>query len=183
MMAVAQRYCVDMEQANRVKDTVERFFHQVKTAWELDEKTDLKLLIWGAIIHEIGLSIAHHQYHRHGAYLTANSDLAGFSRQEQMNLAMLVRSHRRKFPLEEFESIVISVRTPVIRLCILLRLAVVLHRSRSNSTLPEISIKVNGNTIDLNFPSDWLDKHPLTLVDLNIEQGFLQAADIQLLFN
>jgi exopolyphosphatase/guanosine-5'-triphosphate,3'-diphosphate pyrophosphatase len=183
MMAVAQRYCVDIEQANRVKDTVERFFHQVKTTWELDEKTDLKLLIWGAIIHEIGLSVAHHQYHRHGAYLTANSDLAGFSRQEQMNLAVLVRSHRRKFPLEEFESIAISISTSVMRLSILLRLAVVLHRSRSNSTLPEISIKVNGNTIDLSFPSDWLDKHPLTLVDLSTEQGFLQAADIQLLFN
>ena len=183
IMTVTQRYSVDMEQANRVRDTAENFFHQVKTDWELDEKTDLKLLVWGALIHEIGLSVAHNQYHRHGAYLTANSDLAGFSRQEQTKLAMLVRSHRRKFPLEEFESIVISARTSVIRLCILLRLAVVLHRSRSNSSLPEIRISVNKNQVDLGFPSGWLDKHPLTLVDVCTEQNFLQAADIKLTFN
>lgn len=181
--AVAQRYSVDMEQANRVRDTAENLFHQVKNAWELDERTDLKLLMWGAIIHEIGLSVAHNQYHRHGAYLTANSDLAGFSRQEQMKLAMLIRGHRRKFPMEEFESINMSMRAAVIRLSILLRLAVVLHRSRSNSALPEIRISVNKNRIDMDFPPDWLDKHPLTLVDLSTEQGFLQVADIKLVFS
>ncbi|MBP6057180.1 MAG: exopolyphosphatase [Nitrosomonas sp.] len=182
IMAVVQRYSVDMEQANRVKDTAENFFHQIKRNWELDEKMDLKLLSWGALIHEIGLSVAHNQYHRHGAYLTANSDLAGFSRQEQINLAMLVRSHRRKFPLEEFESIAYSVKGSVTRLCVLLRLAVVLHRSRSNSSLPEMRISVNKNRVDLDFPPGWLDKHPLTFVDLSTEQGFLQAADIKLLF-
>lgn len=183
VMAVAQRYGVDTEQADRVRDTAENLFHQVKTAWELDEKTDLKLLTWGALIHEIGLSVAHNQYHRHGAYLTANSDLAGFSRQEQMNLAMLVRSHRRKFPLEEFESSGYSMRISVIRLCILLRLAVVLHRSRSNSSLPEIRISVDKSSINLDFPFGWLDKHPLTSIDLSTEQNFLQTADIKLIFD
>jgi len=182
IMAVAQRYSVDIEQANRVRDTAENFFHQIKRDWELDEKTDLKLLLWGALIHEIGLSVAHNQYHRHGAYLTANSDLAGFSRQEQINLAMLVRSHRRKFPLEEFESIAYSVQESVTRLCVLLRLAVVLHRSRSNSSLPEMRISVSKNRVNLDFPSGWLDKHPLTFVDLSTEEGFLQVADIKLLF-
>ncbi len=183
IMAVAQRYSVDMEQADRVRDTAENFFRQVRTDWELDEKTDLKLLVWGALIHEIGLSVAHNQYHRHGAYLTANSDLAGFSRQEQIKLAMLVRSHRRKFPQEEFESIAQSRRVSIIRLCVLLRLAVVLHRSRSNSNLPEIRIRVDKNRINLDFPPEWLDQYPLTLVDLITEQGFLQAADIELVFN
>ncbi|MBS0423499.1 MAG: exopolyphosphatase [Proteobacteria bacterium] len=180
IMAVAQRYSADLEQAGRVKETAENFFHQVKAAWELDEKNDLKLLRWGAYLHEIGLSVAHNQYHRHGAYLTANSDLAGFSRQEQMQLAMLVRSHRRKFPAEEFEPVALAMRTSVMRLCILLRLAVVLHRSRSNTSLPEILIQVNKNQINLDFPSGWLNEHPLTLVDLGTEQSFLQSADIRL---
>ncbi len=181
--AVAQRYSVDIDQANRVKDTAENFFHQIKTDWVLDEKSDLKLLAWGALIHEIGLSVAHNQYHRHGAYLTANSDLAGFSRQEQMKLAMLIRSHRRKFPLEEFVSIASAQKTAVIRLCVLLRLSVVLHRSRSTNSLPKIRLNANKNRIDLVFPSNWLDEHPLTLVDLATEQSFLQAADIKLEFN
>lgn len=183
ILAFTQRYSVDIDQANRVRETAEHLFHQVQYDWELDEKNDLKLITWGALIHEIGLSVAHNQYHRHGAYLTANSDLAGFSRQEQLKLAMLVRSHRRKFPLEEFETIYSSMRTQIIRLCILLRLSVVLHRSRSNQRLPDIRITANKNRISLDFPAKWLDQHPLTLIDLSTEQNFLQAADIKLMFS
>lgn len=183
ILAVAQRYGVDMEQAQRIKETAENFFIQVSDDWKLDKKADLKLLSWGALIHEIGLSVAHNQYHRHGAYLTANSDLAGFSHQEQMKLAMLVRSHRRKFPQEEFEPIPPVMRVALVRLCILLRLAVVLHRSRSNVSLPDIHINVDGNNVILRFPSRWLDQHPLTLVDLSTEQVFLQIADFKLVFD
>lgn len=183
ILAVAQRYSVDMEQAERVLKAAENFFIQVKDDWELDKKTDLKLLLWGALIHEIGLSVAHNQYHRHGAYLTANSDLAGFSRQEQMKLALLVRCHRRKFPLEEFETIPASMRIALIRLCVLLRLAVVLHRSRSNDSLPDIKINVENNEVNLHFPPGWLDQHPLTLVDLMTELGFLQIAEFKLIFD
>lgn len=183
ILAVAQRYGVDMEQALRIKETAENFFIQVHDDWKLDRKADLKLLSWGALIHEIGLSVAHNQYHRHGAYLTANSDLAGFSRQEQMKLAMLVRCHRRKFPLEEFESIPVVMRTALIRLCILLRLAVVLHRSRSSVNLPAIKMSVENDKVILHFAPRWLDQHPLTLVDLATEQIFLQAADFKLIFD
>lgn len=183
VLAVAQRYGVDMEQAQRIKETAENFFIQVSDDWKLDKKADLKLLSWGALIHEIGLSVAHNQYHRHGAYLTANSDLAGFSHQEQMKLAMLVRSHRRKFPQEEFEPIPPVMRVALVRLCILLRLAVVLHRSRSNVSLPDIHINVNDNNVILHFPLGWLDQHPLTLVDLSTEQTFLQIADFKLVFD
>ncbi|MBX9894454.1 MAG: exopolyphosphatase [Nitrosomonas sp.] len=183
ILAVAQRYGVDMEQAQRIKETAENFFIQVSDDWKLDKKADLKLLSWGALIHEIGLSVAHNQYHRHGAYLTANSDLAGFSHQEQMKLAMLVRSHRRKFPQEEFEPIPPVMRVALVRLCILLRLAVVLHRSRSNVSLPDIHINVNDNNVILHFPPGWLDQHPLTLVDLSTEQVFLQIADFKLVFD
>jgi exopolyphosphatase / guanosine-5'-triphosphate,3'-diphosphate pyrophosphatase len=183
VMDVAQRYAVDTEQAKRVNETAEMFFQQVKTGWRLDNKEDLELLRWSALIHEIGLSVAHTQYHRHGAYLITHSDLAGFSRQEQTNLAALVRGHRRKFPLEEFESISSTMKTSIIRLCILLRLAVVMHRSRSYYALPEIHANANENKIDLIFPQGWLENHPLTLADLYTEESYLQAADIKLTFH
>ena len=146
---VSQRYGIDLDQAKRVKETAEEFFHQVNQDWQLNENEDLKILQWGALIHEIGLSIAHAQYHRHGDYLVTYSDLAGFSRQEQIKLAKLVRSHRRKFPLNEFNSIPDAARQSIIRLSILLRLAVLLHRRRFNSQLPEIRIKAGSHNIDL----------------------------------
>jgi exopolyphosphatase / guanosine-5'-triphosphate,3'-diphosphate pyrophosphatase len=179
---VCQRYGIDTEQADRVKATAENFFHQSRSEWQFNEKDDLKLLQWSALIHEIGLSIAHAQYHRHGDYLVTYSDLAGFSQQEQIKLAKLVRCHRRKFPLEEFATLPEAARLNLIRLGILLRLAVVLHRSRSNRELPEIRIQTQTNKIYLRFPADWLVGQPLTLVDLQTEQEYLQAAGFKLTF-
>ena len=180
--AVVQRYNIDSEQANRVKDTAKILFDQVKVSWQLNEKNDLKILEWGAMLHEIGLSVAHYQYHKHGAYLTANSDLAGFSQQDQKKLAMLVRSHRRKFPAEEIQAINPSIRSSLTKLCILLRLAVVLHRGRSGYDFPKIDVKVIKDNINLMFPSNWLEQHPLTLLDLSTERDYLQTANIQLVF-
>lgn len=180
--AVVQRYNIDSEQANRVKDTAKILFDQVKVSWQLNEKNDLKILEWGAMLHEIGLSVAHYQYHKHGAYLTANSDLAGFSQQDQKKLAVLVRSHRRKFPAEEIQAINPSIRSSLTKLCILLRLAVVLHRGRSGYDFPKIDVKVIKDNINLMFPSNWLEQHPLTLLDLSTERDYLQAANIQLVF-
>lgn len=177
-----QRYNINMEQASRVKETAAHFFHQVYQDWQLNENEDLKLLQWGALIHEIGLAIAHAQYHRHGDYLVAFSDMAGFSRQEQIRLAKLVRSHRRKFQLNEFNIIPGAARQSVIRLSILLRLAVVLHRSRFNTRLPDIRIKAGEQHIDLFFPAKWLFDHPLTLADLKTEQDYLDTAGIKLTF-
>jgi len=155
---------------------------QVKTDWQLSEESDLKILEWGAMLHEIGLSVAHYQYHKHGAYLTANSDLAGFSHQDQKKLAMLVRSHRRKFPTEEIQMINPSIRPSLTKLCVLLRLAVVLHRGRSGYDFPKIDVNVIKGNINLIFPNNWLEQHPLTLLDLNTEQDYLQAANIHLTF-
>jgi exopolyphosphatase/guanosine-5'-triphosphate,3'-diphosphate pyrophosphatase len=59
---------------------------------------------------------------------------------------------------------------------------VVLHRSRSNRELPEIRIQTQTNKIHLCFPADWLASQPLTLVDLQTEQEYLQAAGFKLTF-
>ncbi|SES66439.1 exopolyphosphatase / guanosine-5'-triphosphate,3'-diphosphate pyrophosphatase [Nitrosomonas marina] len=182
ILGISQRYGIDQEQANLVRETAEKLFHQVSVDWALQDKESLKLLQWGAMVHEIGLSIAHAQHHHHGSYLVRYSDLAGFSRQEQIKLAKLVRGHRRKFPLAEFETISSQARQTVIRLSILLRLAAVLHRSRSNNSLPDIRIEADEDAINLYFPPQWLFDHPLTLADLKTEQGYLQSAGFTLTF-
>ena len=88
---------------------------------------------WAARLHEIGLTIAHNAHHKHGGYLLANSDLPGFSRREQRLLAVLVRGSRRKFPASAFKPHGKTAQ----RLGVLLRLAILLHRSRSDAAVPE----------------------------------------------
>lgn len=68
------------------------------------------------------------------------------------------------------------------RLCLLLGLAVVLHRGRCDSQVPRFEIPVDGPRISLRFPEGWLDDHPLTRADLTQEQGHLGAAKLSLAF-
>lgn len=58
--------------------------------------------VLAAKVHEVGLDIAYYQYHKHGSYLIEHSDLAGFSREDQLMLALLVRGHRRNIPKDRF---------------------------------------------------------------------------------
>jgi exopolyphosphatase/guanosine-5'-triphosphate,3'-diphosphate pyrophosphatase len=85
-------------------------------------------------LHEIGLDIAHARYHHHGGYLLANSDLPGFVRLDQQLLAALVTFHRRKLDDPFLDDLPASSRLPMFKLIVLLRLAVLLNRSRSPST-------------------------------------------------
>jgi exopolyphosphatase/guanosine-5'-triphosphate,3'-diphosphate pyrophosphatase len=177
---LAARYHLDNEQAQRVCKSAVELFQQLARDWQLDIQEDLKTLKWGGLIHEIGLSIAHAQYHRHGAYLLANSDLAGFSREEQGKLAFLVRCHRRKLPVIEIQQLPEDNRDRLIRLCILLRLAVLLNRSRSYASSPNIRATVKKSTIQLLFPQEWLEEHPLTKTDLEQEADYLKPVGYKL---
>lgn len=179
---LAQRYGVDMDQGKRVAATATRLFKHVQGNWELDARSDRKLLEWAAQLHEIGLAVAHAQHHHHGGYLLTFSDMAGFSRQEQRHLAVLVRLHRRKFDDVELAGMADDERERLVRLCVLLRLAVVLNRSRSTETPPSIGAEVEKNRISLRFASRYLTDHPLTLADLESEQEMLKSAGIELAF-
>lgn len=176
------RYNIDSEHASRVEQTACNLFEQTRKNWELDKKIDLKLLRWAAKLHEIGLTIAHSQHHKHAAYLVNNSELAGFSREEQSRLATLLRCHRRKFPLEELLLLPDESRNKIYRLIILLRIAVLLNRSRSSNIIPEIKIHVSETGFEMGFPEKWLSEHPLTEADLITEKDYLKAIDITLDF-
>src|SRR5690606_13823122 len=97
-----KRCHVDEEQAARVETRALQALEQVASAWQLEEDWQREFLSWAARVHEVGLDIAHYHYHKHGAYLIEHSDLAGFSRQDQQMLALLVRGHRRNIPREKF---------------------------------------------------------------------------------
>jgi exopolyphosphatase/guanosine-5'-triphosphate,3'-diphosphate pyrophosphatase len=180
MADLAERYGADAEQAKRVRATAMDLFRQVRKPWNLDTRSDGTLLKWAAEVHEIGLSIAHAQYHRHAAYVLANSDLPGFSREEQFSLAMLVRLHRRRLAIEELQQLSEQERPGIFQLCVLLRLAVLLNRSRSPAALPEIAATAGEDSLDLAFPADWFTDHPLTQTDLESEREFLADAKFDL---
>ncbi len=172
------RYRIDQPHAKRVRETAIELLAQVAVSWDLTEPNDKLLLGWAAQLHEIGIDIAHNQYHKHGGYLLQHMDLPGFSNLDQQQLAALVRAHRRKFPSEEFPALN-GDTSRVALLATLLRLAVVLHRNRTSEQLPHVAISVKNNKVKLALPEAWLKKHPLTRLDLQQEAEYLAAVPLK----
>lgn len=178
--AMQARFHADTEQAARVADTALEWLDQVAPAWELAGETPRRLLGWAARLHEVGLDIAHAQHHLHAAYLLEHADMAGFSSGEQLVLAALVGNHRRRLRLELLQRVSPAWRARCLRMAVLLRLAVLLHRSRSPVPLPAISLEASAKTLRVRLPRGWLEAHPLTAADLEQEAGHLKSAGVLL---
>lgn len=178
-----RRYHVDRDHAQRVLDTTLQLLIEVAGPWQLPLATHEPLLRWAAQLHEIGLDIAHNQYHKHGGYLLQYMDMPGFSRSEQQRLAFLVRAHRRKFPLDVLAAYPSDEVHALTQLAMLLRLAIVLRRNRSPEAPPLIQCDASGLQLRLYFPAGFLQEHPLTALDLSEEAASLKQAGYSLSFS
>lgn len=181
--AMLSRWAVQTPHGDRVRHTALELYEQVAAAWDIQDRLLRDILGWSAQLHELGLLISHDGYQKHGAYVVANADMAGFARRDQILLSSLISGHRRKFPLGQFEQLPATLVTPAKRTAVILRLAVLLHRGRGSS-LPEIPVlNVNGQVLELQFSPGWLDSKPLTRADLQQEQIWLKNIGIKLQFS
>lgn len=172
---LAAKNQVDAEHALRVENTAMMLLEQVAGDWGLAAERCEMYLRWACQIHEIGLSIAHSRYHKHGSYLVENSDMAGFSRGDQKVLWAMIRSHRRSFKSHRFEDLHPPFQTVAPRLTALLRLAVLFNRSRRDEAAPEVKIKVRDSTgVRLKFPDSFLYEAPLMSADLAEEAVYVK---------
>ena len=178
--ALQERYHVDQAHGAAVEATAIAAWEQMADTWGLRTAADEDVLRWGCRLHEIGLTIAHSQYHKHGAYLLRYSDLPGFSQQFQKDLATLVRGHRRKFSMAVFEDIEPEDKARLRHLCVLVRLAVLLQHPRNHEAPPAMTLQGEENRLVVEFPDGWLSDRPLTLADLQNEQDYLSKQDFHL---
>lgn len=178
--AMAKRYDADHAQSARVMMMLNQLFGQTAADFSLEE-THLDQLDWAAQLHEIGLSISHSQYHKHSHYLVVNSHLPGFSREEQQSLATLVLGQRKRFPTKQIGKLPKRIQQSVTYMMVLLRLAMVFNRGRSEVGETPVSLTVDAQKITLLLPKDWLGTHPLTESDLLQEIDYLHAIDMRLM--
>ncbi len=184
--SLQERYQVDLLQSQLVTRCALKALEQVADIWGLSHERWFNKLSWAAQLHEIGLTVAHTQYHKHGAYLIQHADLAGFTRLQQRMLAVLIRAHRRKFPGLEFDSFSAEDQLKLKRLARLLRLSVVLHHSRPETEVEGFTLHLDNSqkeeTLTLEFEPEWLDSQPLLKEDLEKEARWLKAAGMALRF-
>jgi exopolyphosphatase / guanosine-5'-triphosphate,3'-diphosphate pyrophosphatase len=176
---LARRHSIDMAHAKRVKQTALKLFDQVAKACKFDD-IDRECLQFASVLHEIGLSISHSQHHAHGAYILANCDLTGFTKDEQLMLSLLVRAHRRSVAKGIFDALPTRDQHRGRILSALLRLSALIHRARSAEVLPAIKLSVNDEHFKLKFPTEWLAAHPLTRADLRAERESIEALGVKL---
>jgi exopolyphosphatase/guanosine-5'-triphosphate,3'-diphosphate pyrophosphatase len=176
--ALTLRYGIDTVQAERVQRTALDLFAQVEGSWNLDPD-DARMLGWAARLHELGLMIAHSGYHVHGSYVLENSDIAGFSRQEQQLLAALVRSHRRNVSKSAFDALPERLLLPARRMTALLRLAVLLNRAHEDTPVPALELSADDSRLSLILPQAYIDARPLLRADLIGETDGMAGLGVQ----
>lgn len=181
--AMIARFQIDTEQAKRVVTTATLLHAQCASQWQLKSPLTPNILKWSAELHEIGLDISHDGYQRHGAYIAEHADMPGFPRAEQRFLAYMIHNQRHLPESRLLQSLPRDWREPALRLSLLLRLAVLLNRSRTETTIPPVQLAVQDRSIALRFDPDWLASNPLTIADLEREQGHLQGVGYSLQFS
>jgi exopolyphosphatase/guanosine-5'-triphosphate,3'-diphosphate pyrophosphatase len=163
------RFAVDRAQAQRVDRIAQRLFALLQPQ---AAEGDAKHLAWACALHEVGFSISHNDYHKHGAYLVAHADVAGFSTTDQERLAELVVGQRGN--LKKLGN---ALSDPVRAAKILaLRLAVVLCHARRDIDLPRIELQRARNSVELSIDRGWLASHPLTQYLLDEESNQWERA-------
>jgi exopolyphosphatase / guanosine-5'-triphosphate,3'-diphosphate pyrophosphatase len=163
VQSLALRFQTDPLQSERVEKSARQLLTQLHPPRPSPQPSALECqLSWVAQLHEIGLAIAHSDYHKHGAYILDNADILGFSQQELHRLSLLLLGHRgklRKLPIDfEDEGFVTQL--------LALRLAVILCHARQNPDLHGItlaSIDTTAHRIVVHCKPRWVQQHPQSM--------------------
>lgn len=182
VQALAMRYNVDQGQARRVADTADNLLQQVAGSWHIESDLARLVIGWASQLHEIGLDISHNNFHKHGAYITENADLPGFPRSEQKLLSFLIATQRNAIDKAPLSALPSAWREKALRLAVVLRIAVLLNRSRNSTQPPSIEAVVSDSKLHLRFADGWLADNPLTIADLQREGQVLAAVGYDLQF-
>ncbi|MBL8396035.1 MAG: Ppx/GppA family phosphatase [Candidatus Accumulibacter sp.] len=173
-----QRYQVDETQVRRVERTALLLLGQLLKLDAPEHENDVHFLRWAVSLHEIGVSVAHTEFHKHGAYILGHADMPGFSKRDQARLALLVLGQRGK--LQKLAAM--PAGDPNWRLLFCLRLAALLHRARDDCPLPELSVRESPVGFELNLPIGWPAANPMTAAALSDETLFWRRIGIKMKF-
>ena len=160
------RYQIDTAQSARICNTALHLYDQLD---QFEKESNLRLLLlWASKLHEIGLSISHHNYPQHSGYIIEQSDMSGFSREVQNTLGLMLRLQRNKLKMDMFDALP-RLDKNIVLIVILLRISIILERSRDWEAFRKIKIKIKEKNIKLKFAKNYLENHPLTKADLKQE--------------
>jgi exopolyphosphatase/guanosine-5'-triphosphate,3'-diphosphate pyrophosphatase len=167
---VASLFHVDMSRANRVADMVRSLYIQLKPGAD----TYAQYVYWSALMHEIGMSVSQAGYHKHGAYVIENADIAGFTTREQRTMSKLILSQKGNLKKISEGFVDLDFAKAVLAL----RLSVTLMHSRAELDYADFSLKMK-NKIELEIRQDWVTLHPTVAFWLQKEIEYWREVGVE----
>jgi exopolyphosphatase/guanosine-5'-triphosphate,3'-diphosphate pyrophosphatase len=120
----------------------------------------------------MGMAVSHSGFHKHGAYLTLNADLPGFTKQEQHILSILVLSQKGNL-----KKVTEALSLPDLAKAILsLRLGILFSHSRIDLSEELVGVRIR-HKIEIDIPATMLRKHPTLAHWLQKEQAAWAEVD------
>jgi exopolyphosphatase/guanosine-5'-triphosphate,3'-diphosphate pyrophosphatase len=157
-----RRFAVDVAQADRVAAVALALFQQACPQADAAARRELG---WACALHEMGLTVSHHDHHRHSAYLMAHVDAPGFSQSQQRRIGNLVLGQRGG--LRKIEQPLAQTGFAWQVLC--LRLAVIACHARQAVSPHELRLRPDGNQARLDWKAGWAAQHERTVFLLQEE--------------
>lgn len=173
--SVARRYRVDEVHVAKVRDLALQLFDGLRTLLGLGDGARLLLSV-AAILHNVGLFVSSRQQAEHSAYLVANSEIMGLTREDLGRVALVVRHHRghlRGVESVDLPHLKASERVEVLKLVVLLRLADALdadHRQRVCS----VRVRTTDDELQVTVETRSGDRESF----LDLERAFQARSDL-----
>jgi exopolyphosphatase/guanosine-5'-triphosphate,3'-diphosphate pyrophosphatase len=168
-----QRFHADEVRARRVAEIADALYAQLSPDTEIYRKQ----LYWSGLLHEIGMSVSHSSYHKHGAYLVEHADLPGFTTREQRAMSVLVMG--QKGNLKKLGD---APTDPDFGKALLaLRLAVLFMHSRVDAPFDDLHLKMK-NRIELDIKQAWLSHYPTLSYWIEKEREFWDQVGVEFVF-
>jgi exopolyphosphatase / guanosine-5'-triphosphate,3'-diphosphate pyrophosphatase len=164
-----RRFDVDAAQAARVAAVALALYAQVRPKADSESRRELG---WACALHELGLTVSHHDHHRHSAYLMAHVDAPGFSQSQQRRIGELVLGQRGG--LRKIDASLAQDGFAWQVLC--LRLAVIACHARESVPAHELRLRAHGAEARLDWPAGWPVRRERTLYLLQEEVAAWQRA-------
>lgn len=132
IVGTCERYRVDMEQAQHIRDLALELFRQLRRLHQLEPEYE-EWLSAAAMLHECGAFVNRTGWHRHAHYVVANSDILGYTPAERQVIAAIARYLGTALPASSdkaIKSLPGAERDQLPKAVALLRLARALNQGR-----------------------------------------------------
>ncbi len=150
---LAIQYESDMTHSEHVARLALQMHDSLAAAGLFEPRPGERELLWAAsMLHDVGMTIAYDDHHKHSQYLIVSAELPGFSPRERALIAQISRYHRKGAPkLGDMSALGEDGDEELLDRCaMMVRLAEHLERGRDQS-VSEARLRTNGDGFDLHL--------------------------------